>query len=310
MQGPSLMTSPDTIKDKYWTDVVYCNSIRELGSSRSLILDDVKPHSNAMARRLGKKARVYDDQDVEELTGRVGSKKIPAILQKLDIEYPLQGFLDVLLATSMISVGVDIDRLSLMLILGQPKTTSEYIQASGRVGRKYPGLVFTQYSPMKSRDRSHFEQFTGYHQSLYKEVEPTSVTPFAPPVRDKALHAVLITLIRHLLGLHSDVQLRSFNRNSPEVHKLIADLSRRVELVDIREKEGFLAQVDDILDWLAGITNQEGASYGHAGFQHDNKKIAIMCRTDDVYGVGLATPTSMRNTDAECYISVDFSSNE
>lgn len=136
-----------------------------------------------------------------ELTSRRSAQEIPEILDRLKISYPrdkdAEGRpIDTLLATNMISVGVDIDRLGLMVVVGQPKTTSEYIQASSRVGRsaKAPGLVVTMYNPGKPRDRSHYEQFRAYHAAFYRYVEPTSVTPFSIPVLDRALHALLVLL--------------------------------------------------------------------------------------------------------------------
>src|SRR5262249_34880634 len=102
-------------------------------------------------------------------------------------------------ASNIIEVGIDIDRLSLMGVVGQPKTTSQYIQVTGRVGRKWwerPALVITIYSASKPRDRSHFEKFRSYHERLYAQVEPTSVTPFSPPALDRALHAVIVAYVR------------------------------------------------------------------------------------------------------------------
>jgi hypothetical protein len=109
-----------------------------------------------------------------------------------DIEDPTK----VALATNMISVGVDIPRLNVMSISGQPKTTAEYIQASSRVGREEPGVVFTLYNQAKNRDRSHYENFKDYHQAYYKYVEATSVTPFSLPALEKTMDSVLIALMR------------------------------------------------------------------------------------------------------------------
>ena len=98
----------------------------------------------------------------------------------------------------MISVGVDVDRLAAMVINGQPLTTAEYIQASSRIGRAgVPGLVFANYYRHQARSLSHYENFRPYHESFYRFVEPTSVTPFTYQVRKRALHAALVIALRH-----------------------------------------------------------------------------------------------------------------
>jgi len=86
-----------------------------------------------------------------------------------------------------------------MGVVGQPKTTASYIQVTGRVGRRWwdrPGLILTVYSPSRSRDRSHYEQFESYHRRLYEHVEPTSATPFALSAIERALPGVLIAWAR------------------------------------------------------------------------------------------------------------------
>src|SRR5438094_10239583 len=114
------------------------------------------------------------------MTSRESSADIPSHLKRMAVRYPNKAALDVILATNMISVGVDIDRLGLMVVMGQPQATAEYIQATSRVGRRYPGLVFTLFNSGRSRDRSHYENFLTYHQALYRQVESSSVTPFSP----------------------------------------------------------------------------------------------------------------------------------
>jgi ATP-dependent helicase YprA (DUF1998 family) len=103
---------------------------------------------------------------------------------------------DVLLASNMISVGVDIDRLGLMVVAGQPKSTSEYIQASSRVGRQAPGLVVTCFNVRRPRDRSHYERFVAYHESFYRYVEATSLTPFSGPALERGLTGTLVAMTR------------------------------------------------------------------------------------------------------------------
>jgi len=306
IQAVNVLNAPDEVKDKFWTQVVYCNSIRELGSSKSIIYDDVKGYSSTLSERHGVRARYYKDTAVEELTSRVPAESIPEILERLTVEYPSDQAIGVLLATNMISVGVDIDRLGLMMVLGQPKTTSEYIQATSRVGRKYPGLVFTLFSPVKSRDRSHYEQFVEYHQSLYRRVEPTSVTPFSAPVRDKALHAVVITLVRHLLGLHENADLKKFDAHDKKLENLIDLVLERVEVIDPAEKQSTRTEIEKIIGTISEIAEVEESGY----FLGPKKKTgaALLKRPHEDRRAGYySTPQSMRSTDAECYISIDYS---
>src|SRR6185436_5193647 len=133
-----------------------------------------------------------------ELTSRESTDRIKEAKKQLETPCGSDGSVDVLLASNMISVGVDIERLGLMVVAGQPKTTSEYIQASSRVGRhkEYPGLVVTCFNLVRPRDRSHFERFTAYHESFYRHVEASSVTPFSGPALDRGLAGTLIALLR------------------------------------------------------------------------------------------------------------------
>jgi hypothetical protein len=125
----------------------------------------------------------------------------------------------------MLSVGIDISRLGLMLMNGQPKTTAEYIQATSRVGRSdVPGLVVTLLRAGKPRDRSHYESFRSYHESLYRHVEPTSVTPWSAASRDRSLHAALVMLVRHGAGLRANDQAGAFRAADPAVRKAVGIL--------------------------------------------------------------------------------------
>lgn len=304
IQGAALLDTDEATKDSYWTQVVYCNSIRELGTSKSIIYDDVKEYSKRLADRLGNEPRYYSDKAVQELTSRIPAENIPEKLQQLEVKYPSPETIDILLATNMISVGVDIDRLGLMMVLGQPKTTSEYIQASSRVGRKFPGLVLTLYSPVKSRDRSHFEQFRKYHQALYRYVEPTSVTPFSSPVRDKALPAVVITLLRHMLGYARNDTLPKFAEAYERGEEIVRAIVSRATLIDKSEAQPTEAEVRDILDRIKELLEQEaGASYDKLAGQ----KIPLLREPGDKSAGAFPIPQSMRSTDAECYVTMDYS---
>ena len=199
--------------DSYWTLVGYYNSIRELGGAIRLVEDDVVSNMRFLANTVYNN-RLRDlgsaESGIEEITGRKNQMEIGKIREKLEKRLPDEDVISVLLATNMISVGIDIDRLAIMVINGQPKTATEYIQAAGRVGRrqeKAPGVVFTLLNPHKPRDLSHYENFTGFHSTMQKYVEPSTLSPFSIPSYDRALHAVLISMVRlsnrYLMGRES-----------------------------------------------------------------------------------------------------------
>jgi hypothetical protein len=242
----------DAARDPYWTLLAYFNSMRELGGALVMMLDDVNDSIQLYASsHPGERPRPAID-DPKELTSRVKSEDIPNILADLERSYPAQDA-SVVLATNMISVGVDIPRLGLMVVNGQPKSMAEYIQATSRVGRnKVPGVIFTVYNAGRPRDRAHYESFRTWHQSLYREVEATSVTPFAPRARDKALHAAVVILARHLVsGMLADPPVLDDTRRA-ELETLTAELVRRVQRVDPEEVDETRAQIASILDAWAG----------------------------------------------------------
>jgi hypothetical protein len=201
--------------DPYMTTVGYFNSLRELGGMKRLSEDDVQTRSYRveMSRvdRPGLAQRSV--RNIRELTSRVSSRDIPKYLDQLEIKFkarfdPSEGkfitewdegetrAIDVVLATNMLSVGVDVNRLGLMAVNGQPKGTAEYIQATSRVGRQYPGLVVTVLTWAKPRDLSHYETFEHYHATFYKHVEAQSVTPFSPRAMDRGLTGTLVSILR------------------------------------------------------------------------------------------------------------------
>lgn len=205
LQNTKDMDVSDEVKDKFWTLTAYYNSLRDLGKAATMVDDDVKDFMKRMCYRLKSNAEVRKIGTADELTSRVSTTQLNQTLDKLEKnKYSTENMqkhvppypCNVLLATNMISVGIDVARLNVMLLVGQPKLTSEYIQASSRVGREFPGVAFTMYDGGKSRDRSHYEQFRPYHESFYRHVEPTGATPFSAPARKRALHAVLIAYIR------------------------------------------------------------------------------------------------------------------
>jgi hypothetical protein len=183
--------------DPYYTLIGYFNSIRELGGAVRLLQDDIPERIKRLQKRYKLKERRRLNRNIE-ITSRMPSWQIPEKLNQLENSYDSGKCLDTAVATNMIAVGMDVDRLGLMVVTGQPKQNSEYIQATSRIGRLYPGLVVTLYNAYRPRDLSHYENFTGYHSQLYRFVEGTTATPFSARARDRVLHALVISAIRLL----------------------------------------------------------------------------------------------------------------
>ena len=243
LQKAYTMDLPDVVKDKLWTLTVYFNSLKDLGKASTLVDDDVKDFIVRTANRMFTTRRLIISAD--ELTSRVSTTELNETLDKLEkIEYSKENEAakryasNVLLATNMISVGIDVARLNVMLMIGQPKLTSEYIQASSRVGRSFPGVAFVQYDATKSRDRSHYERFRSYHESFYRFVEPTGATPFSRPARERALHAVLISMMRQMTGMREDKDAINFDKEYFE------DTIRKIESFVIERIKGINSRAD------------------------------------------------------------------
>lgn len=256
LQSLKFIDASDDVIDKYWTVVGYFNSIRELGKTSNLVVDDIASNNMRYMKRLLKSSDLRFIGFPHELTSRVESTEIVKILKNLENNYNRNDKkdneynsrpIDVLLASNMISVGLDVSRLDLMVVSGQPKQTSEYIQASSRVGRKYPGLVFTLYNPSKTRDRSHYELFYPYHQTFYKYVEPTSITPFSEQARERGLHAVFISMVRHLLKLIGDEEANNF-KDSLDYLNIIKDyILERAKNLDNTELQDVAIETENEL---------------------------------------------------------------
>lgn len=238
--------------DPYFTMVGYFNSLRELGGAVRLIEDDVRSRmakTLANPDRPGQQYRFVDRKlpdAVPELTSRVDSSQVPRLLDQLerpllDPPDPEKPPVDVVLASNMISVGVDVPRLGLMVVTGQPKTTAEYIQATSRVGRTHPGLVITVYNWARPRDVSHYERFYSYHAALYRYVEAISVTPFSSRARDRALAGAFVTMCRHgIRSLTARRAAQKFRATDVAVQAIrqrvldrVRDSGQRVELGDV-----------------------------------------------------------------------------
>lgn len=292
-------------KDAYWTNLCFFNSLRELGNTVSLVQSDIPDYLTGWGAREGRRGKdVRRPRQNMELTSR-RSEEIGRALEELEVSLDVNPnrTIDICLASSIIEVGVDVDRLSLMTIVGQPKTTAQYIQVSGRVGRRWweiPGLVLTIYGPSKPRDRSHYERFREYHERLYAGVEPTSLTPFAEPVVRRALHGSVISYLRQA---HADM-------NSPfpfpeEAFKKAADIVRSRALQIDQEGPGF---VDKYRDELIRSGKALERIFWDGNIIGGHPKDGLMRFAGSASFADSVpmweVPSSMRNVDAECQLRV------
>jgi hypothetical protein len=260
--------------DPYMTLVGYFNSMRELAGMHRLVDDDVSSRLRSTDQR-GLARR--QPRTVRELTSRVNSTDIPRVLDQLETGFDLANQpdgkerdksaqdvppVDVLLATNMVSVGVDVRRLGLMVVAGQPKTTAEYIQATSRVGRAHPGLVCTVFNWARPRDLSHYERFEHYHATFYQQVEAISVTPFAPRAIDRSLTALLVALVR-LRGdeFNENARAGRITRDHPYVRSAVEAITHRAWSVSLSEELRDLveAELNQRIDaWLSEARRIEG----------------------------------------------------
>lgn len=281
--------------DTWWTLIAYHNSKRELGKSMTLILDDIP----ARLKQMGG-TRKLKSENIRELSSNLKDSQIPEMLEELKRtkDSDSQEALDYVACTNMLSVGVDVPRLGLMMINGQPKMVSEYIQASSRVGRQQeglPGVVFTLYSPSKPRDRSHYEIFRSFHQGFYRYVEPTSITPFAEPALDRALHGAFLSFIRMSSDyIYENDHADDIDQYENHIQTLKDRLAERME----RAGADRVVIVEYLLRFIDHWQSLKRKSNRTVMFSSSNSKshqslIKYFKKTGD----GIETLTSLRNVD-------------
>ncbi|GGR26264.1 helicase-related protein [Streptomyces roseolus] len=294
---------PEEHRDAYWTLVAYHHSLRELGRTVTAAADDIPAQLTGLDGGLG--TRELPDNSVQELTSNLPRAEQPVLLDRLEKPYTAADAVSFLPCTNMLSVGVDVKRLALMLMQGQPKTTAEYIQATSRVGRHaVPGLVVTFFNATRPRDRSHYETFDVYHRSLYRHVEPTSVTPWSAPSRRRALHAALVILVRHGLGLSGENQAGELIDRLPEVVVIAEQLAARASAGDSRAASAVHQELDELLSaWQqhALDARKEGKELY---YRSQGKGQMHLLKNFEQHGGLWETPHSMRNVDRECQVTV------
>lgn len=296
------------LQDPWYTLMNFFGSLRELATTITLIQVDIPDRLRLLQKRyFDDNKNIRKIKEILELTSRLENDQIPVAIDQLEVPTTLTDSkkrpIDMCLTSNIIEVGIDIDRLSLITILGQPKTTSSYIQVSGRIGRKWeerPGLVVSMYGSKRPRDKSHFEKFKSYHQKLYAEVEPMSVTPFAPPVIERALHAVLVGYVR----MYSD---SSTDNPNPFPEKKISDFEKlvlnRLTNIDPDELEYYQTIISkrksQWLRWQSVDYDGKSQDTGVGLIYPAGKYLK-----EEFRNITWLTPNSLRNVDFECLAKI------
>lgn len=291
--------------DPYWTLLAFYNSLRDLGAGINLCNMDIPTYMKSITRRENYEENRYIKEPLE-LTSRMQSHEIAQTIDNLKEELDIGSKvkpLDVCLASNIIEVGVDIDRLSVMAVVGQPKTTAQYIQVTGRVGRRWeerPGVIFTIYSNRNSRDKSHFEHFIEYHQRLYAQVETTSVTPFSDASLERGLSAVIISFLRQrfskLIANTPDSEEFANIRVTGEYKHFKQSMANRLKLIDIEQANEFKAifkRIEDTI--LSGNFNSWKTEEAKQGLMYMSGDPIAKVNNPNA----LAVINSLRSVDAE-----------
>jgi len=297
-------TNENNPADPYMTVLGYFNALRELGGARRILEEEVQNTIKGYGGRLrvGETSGLFKDRktfsEVVELTSRVSTDKVAEARRRLEVGFhDISQRVDCAIATNMISVGLDVPRLGLMVVLGQPKTHSEYIQATSRVGRddERPGLVVTLLNMHKPRDRSHYERFRHYHETFYRSVEVGSVTPFSARALDRGFAGALIALARHARpGLTPPLGAQRIADERAQLEHVLLDAFRaRVEeqpIPDENERAERLRSVQnrvvDLLDsWRTVVEDYRaaGVDLQYQKYEKDGPKPLLRDVLDTVF---------------------------
>jgi len=297
-----VMEFDEDDRDPFWTLLSFFNSLRELGGALTLLQTDIPSYLN----QIRKKHNITDKKLTRwlngflELTSRLDSGEVSDVIDKMKEGYGKNN-IDVCLASSIIEVGVDIDRLSLITVVGQPKNTAQYIQVTGRIGRNWkerPGLVVSLYKAGISRDKSHFEHFREYHENLYAKVEPTSVTPFSDPCINRALFGLIIGYLRQTHPNDIAESPIHVNNYSDSLNRFKSIILNRVRIVDSKQLDVIEEAFDECVHRIEnlGATNWEKKEDGgyflmYQAGSHISQLFSSTARPVQM---------SMRSVDASC----------
>lgn len=270
-------------ENNFWTIVSFYNSLRDVGKIYNKIPAEIMSFLKTLHNRFYLNKQVYGfnyfglSGRAKELTSRIESNSIKKLLDELEEPFHLatkdgwnfvQNTVDMVLASNMFSVGIDIERLNVMLMNGQPKNVAEYIQASSRVGRKDKGIVINLLDANRSRDKSYFENYVPFNNAYYKYVEPLSITPFTEITIDKVLASLLVCFVRHKKGLNLDKNAKDFTgeyselkdflskriKNTKQLNYTLNQLEQLATDWSEKEKDGLtykklIKEISDLDDW-------------------------------------------------------------
>ena len=256
----------EALVDAWWTQVLFHGSLRGVGNSHNALLTDVRDFGRMLLDEFREAKRSEGDESqnrsefdgdasrfqnprIEQLTSRQSAAKNSETFDRLTKSVGDANYLDAVLATNMVSVGLDVARLALMVVNGQPLTSAEYIQATSRVGRaEVPGLIVANYYRHQARSLSHYESFRPYHESFYRFVEPSSVTPYTYQVRTRALHAALVIALRHVCAdLRDNKSAGAFDKDAPDIRAVIEQLKLRCERAGGQQTNETASHIEDLV---------------------------------------------------------------
>lgn len=311
----------EALLDAWWTQVIYHVSLKSVGDSHTLFFTDIRSwmrrlsgetvaltntsnseindaEGESVPASLDRRANPNIAQLTSRSTARENAKTFAQLEKKMDEE----DHLDVVLATNMVSVGLDVSRLALMVINSQPMTTAEYIQASSRVGRAaVPGLVCVNYHRHQARSLSHYENFRPYHDSFYRFVEPTSVTPYTYQVRLRALHAALVIALRHSgVKLCANADASEFDQGDPWVQSVIGALTQRCARAEPPDRAGQTAKhiAQLVTQWQDEVALCREQQRGLFFVARDKSANALLCDHEHPDAGLWPTLHSMRNVES------------
>lgn len=323
----TLFLAPFIVSDKFdgvdldawWTKIFYHGSLKGVGNTHNALDIGLRRFCDRLVQE--KQAMMaYDNENmvfkastptrydwrIKQLTSNATATELLQTFADLLKPQGDKACIDTVLATNMVAVGLDVTRLALMVINGQPLTTAEYIQASSRVGRgDIPGIVYINYYRDQARSLSHYENFYPYHRSFYRYVEPTSVTPFTYQSRKRALHAGLVLAIRHSTQFLANDQASLCHNESVDkkisetIQRVIDIYKQRCCLADSERGSQIAQHIDDLYqEWVRyAKRNWENRRAVYYNYTNNAAAEYLLCQYGDE-GKGLwPTLNSMRNVE-------------